>query len=180
MVKNKGKVFESDFKSSVPSYCLVHRLKDTAQSYNKSEETSFTWDNPCDFFLYDGESHLFYAIECKSTKYKSMSFQIDKKDKSNKMIKKHQIDSLTDFSEYNGVIAGLFLNFRDEENNCERCYFQNIKDFNNMIKKINKKSFNELDLLVDGNAIRIDGKKKRVYYSWDIDSFLKSMSKEYN
>ena len=45
-----------------------------------------------------------------------------------------------------------------------------------MIKKINKKSFNELDLLVDGNAIRIDGKKKRVYYSWDIDSFLKSMS----
>lgn len=175
MSKNSGKVFESDFKSSIPSYCLVHRLKDTAQSYNKSKETSFTWDNPCDFFLYDSETHLFYAIECKSTKYKSMNFQVDANDKSNKMIKKHQIDSLADFAEYNGVVSGFFLNFRDEKNNCERCYFQSITDFKNMISIINKKSFNELDLLTDGNVIKINGQKKRIHYKWDIDSFLKNM-----
>ena len=118
------------------------------------------------------KGHLF-AIECKSTKYKSMSFQIDKNDKSTKMIKYHQIDSLTDMSKYNGVRAGFILNFRDEVHNMERTYFQDIKDFNNMCKKINKQSFNEMDLILNG-AIKIEGIKKRVHYTWNIDEFLSS------
>lgn len=177
--KNVGKQFEKDFFSSVPSYCLLHRLKDSAQSYNNSANTRFTWDNPCDFFLYDSISHLFYPIECKSTKYKSISFQIDQNDKSSKMIKFHQIESLTDMSKYNGVIAGLILNFRDEKNNTERTYFQSIIDFNRMKKEINKTSFNELDLILY-NAIKINGEKKRVHYKWDIDEFLKNINKNVN
>ena len=38
MSKNSGKVFEDDFRKSVPDYCFLHRLKDTAQSYNKSKK----------------------------------------------------------------------------------------------------------------------------------------------
>lgn len=172
---NVGKQFEKDFSSSFPSYCYIHRLKDSAQSYNKNKQTSFTWDNECDFFIWDSKHRLFYAIECKTTKYKSMSVQLDKEDKSNKMIKYHQIESLTRISDFDGAIAGLFLNFRDKKNDTERTYFMNIIDFNKMMKTINKVSFNEIDILLN-HGIKINGKRKRVYFGWDLDSFLKSQS----
>lgn len=171
MSKNSGKIFEDDFRKSVPDYCFIHRLKDTAQSYNKSKKTKFTWNNPCDFFVFDSNISKLYALELKSTKYKSMSIQIDE-DEDSKMIKLHQIESLTDMSQYNGIIAGFIFNFRDEKNNMERTYFQNIIDFNNMLNKINKQSLNEMDLLLNG-AVKINGVKKRVHYTWNIDEFLR-------
>ena len=170
MSKNSGKVFEDDFRKSVPDYCFLHRLKDTAQSYNKSKKTRFTWDNPCDFFVYNSNTHILYALELKSTKYKSMSIQTDE-DSSSKMIKLHQIESLTNMSKYDGIVAGFIFNFRDEKNNMERTYFQNIIDFNNMHEKINKQSLNEMDLLLNG-AIKINGAKKRVHYTWDLNEIL--------
>lgn len=176
---NSGKQFEKDFFSSIPSYCYVHRLKDSAQSYNNSEFTRFTWDNECDFFIWDGNARIFYAVECKSTKYKSMSVQLNKEDKSSKMIKLHQIESLKKISEYDGAIAGFCFNFRDEKNDTERLYFMNIIDFNKMMKNINKASFNEIDICLH-NGVKILGNKKRVHFNWDIDSFLKFQSKSYN
>lgn len=180
MVKtiNSGKQFEKDFSSSIPSYCYVHRLRDTAQSYNKSKKTKFTWDNECDFFIWDSNAHLFYAIECKSTKYKSMSVQLDKEDESKKMVKLHQIESLTKISKYDGAIAGFFLNFRDEKNDTERTYFINITDFNKMMRTINKSSFNEMDIILN-HAIKISGKRKRVHFGWDLNVFFESQSNKY-
>lgn len=176
-MKNSGKLFESDFQKSAPSYCFVHRLKDSAQSYKKSKTTSFTWDNPCDFFLYDSKSHLLYPVECKTTKYKSMSVQLNKDDSKSSMVKHHQIESLREMSKYDGIVAGFFFNFRHfdgEENAFETTYFQGIEDFDSMMENIDKKSFNELDLLTN-NAIKVSGAKKRTRYLWDIDGFLKSM-----
>lgn len=173
---NSGKRFEDDFSKSVPQYCFIHRLRDSAQSYNNSKHTSFSWDNECDFFIWDSNKHLFYAIECKSTKFKSMSFQVDENDKSSKMIKYHQLQSLNDMSKYNGIIAGLLLNFRGENDDNQRTYFINIKDFNKMVSQINKVSFNEIDLIMHGNAIKISGTKKRTRYSWDVNTFLKNMN----
>lgn len=178
MVKNAGKQFEQDFTSSIPSYCLLHRLKDTAQSYNNSKSTRFAWENPCDFFLFDGKTRLFYTIECKSTKYKSMSFQVDENDKSSKMIKYHQIESLRNFSKHDYVVAGFLFNFRDEKNDVERTYFQLISDFDRMKENIDKVSLNEMDLLLH-NAIKIKGEKKRIHYRWNIDEFLENMNKKY-
>lgn len=169
---NHGKQFEKDFSKSIPDYCYVHRLKDAAQSYNRSKSTRFTWNNECDFFIFDSNSRTFYAIECKSTKYKSMSVQLNDDD-NEKMIKFHQIESLTKISKFNGAIAGFFLNFRDEANEIERTYFLNIVDFNNMMKKINKVSFNEMDIILN-NGVKIYGDKKRVHYNWDINKFLES------
>ena len=63
------------------------------------------------------------------------------------------------------------LNFRDEENDLQRTYFMNIKNFINMCGKIGKKSFNEIDLIMNG-AIKIIGEKKRKRYRWNIDKFL--------
>ena len=173
MSVNVGKQFEKDFSSSIPSYCYVHRLRDTAQSYNNSRNTKFTWDNECDYFIWDSNKQIFYAIECKTTKYKSMSVQLNEEDKSKKMIKHHQIESLTKISEFDGAKAGLFLNFRDDKNETERTYFMNIIDFNKMMKKINKVSLNEMDILLN-NGIKISGKKKRVHFKWNLDEFFKS------
>lgn len=173
MVKNYGKRFEEDFSSSVPEYCYIHRLRDSAQSYNQSKQTSFTWDNECDFFIWNSKKHIFYAIECKSTKYKSMSVQLNKEDKSSKMIKMHQIESLIKISQYDGAVAGFCLNFRDEKNDTERLYFINIIDFNKMMKEIDKSSFNEIDIILY-NGIKISGTKKRVRFNWNLDELFES------
>ena len=173
-MKNVGKIFEQTIKSSIPDYCLLIRLPDPPHSFTQRSDTRFSIKNPCDYICYDSKSKMIYFFELKTTAYKSMSFEdIDSKESQNKMIHAHQIEGLTKFSKYDGVCAGFFFNFRDEVNNMERTYFQNIIDFNKMCCSINKKSFNELDLIMN-NAIKIQGAKKRTRYTWDIDSFLKS------
>lgn len=109
----------------------------------------------------------------KTTKNNSFSFEdinIEEKQPS-KMIHKHQILALLDYAKYNNVKVGFLFNFRSEESVTEVTYYQNICDFVRMISEINKKSFNEKDLL-KYNPIEITGKKKRVNYVWDIDKFL--------
>ena len=103
-----------------------------------------------------------------------MSVQLDKEDKSSKMIKLHQIESLEKISKYGGTISGFMLNFHDENNDNQRTYFIDIRNFNEMVKQINKKSFNELDLLTIGKAIKIQGFKKRTRWGWNLDEFFKS------
>lgn len=179
-VKNSGKIFEQQFKASVPDYCLLHRLKDSAQAFNQSNLTSYTWNNPCDFFMFDSIAHILYCLELKSTKYKFMSFDDINSDtlqnKNRKMIHKHQILSLLKYAEYENVLAGFLFNFRDEENNMERTYYQNIIDFQDMCKNIGKASFNEMDLILH-KAIKINGRKKRINYVWDINGLLKLQHK---
>lgn len=160
------------FKESIPDYCLIIRLNDTAQSFQKSNFARFTPKNKCDFIVFNTKSQILYCLELKSTKYKSISFEdIYSNEEQNKMIHKHQIIALSDFSVYDNVVAGFVLNFRDEENNMERTYFQNIDDFLEMCKDINKKSFNELDLLTH-NAIKLEGERKRTNYVWFVNKMF--------
>lgn len=174
-MQNEGKIFEKCFKKSIPDYCLIQRLHDSPQAFKQSNLTNFTPKNPCDFLVFDTNVRVLYFLELKSTQYKSMSFEnIDSMEEQNKMIHKHQIIGLTKFAEYHGVKAGFILNFRDKANETERTYFQQIKDFNKMIKKINKQSFNEIDLILNG-AIKINGERKRTRFYWDLNSFFESM-----
>lgn len=168
---NTGKLFENQFRKSVPDYCFIYRLKDSAQSFKNNADTLFAWNNPCDFFVFDSHKHLFYALECKSTKSKSMSVQLNENEKSIKMLKYHQIKSLTEMTGYSGLTAGFILNFRDEVNNNERTYFIEISDFNCMMNQIGKSSFNEMDIILY-HAIKIEGIKKRIHYKWNMDKFL--------
>lgn len=174
---NSGKIFEDDFASSIDkSKNLLHRLKDTAQSYNNSEKTRYTWQNPCDYFLFNGK--MFFCFELKSTKSKSISYQRNKDDKSQRMIKWHQIEKLTEFSNYKNVLSGFFLNYRDEKNNVQRTYFLNIKDFNKIRLSSDKHSINEIDILLN-NAVKVNGHIKRIRWYWDIGGFLESQTIKY-
>lgn len=169
---NEGKKFELTFKNSVPDYCLVIRLNDSAQAFKKSNLARFTPKNKCDFVVFNSLSQILYCLELKSTKYKSISFEdIYSEENQEKMIHKHQILALKEFSEFKNVVAGFIFNFRDEVNKMERTYFQEIKDFLKMCKSINKKSFNELDLIA-GGAIKLEGIKKRTNYTWNVETIF--------
>lgn len=174
MVKNNGKVFEDAFRSSVDKdRCLLIRLNDQPQSFAKTAR--FSLKSPCDFILYDSSTNLLMPLELKTTKYKSISYEnIYEENPNNAMIHKHQLEGLLNFSKYEGVKPGLLLNFRTDD--IQRTYYISIQDFLSMCKKINKKSVNEIDLLSIGNAIKVDGVKKRTKYSWDINQLLDKLN----
>ena len=180
MSKNAGKVFEDDIKLSMPDYCLVTRLPDPAQSFGNRTGTRFSKKNPCDYLIFDSKNRMFLPWELKTTKSKSISFDdVNYDGKQSHTIHKHQIIGLTEYASYDNVVAGFLFCFRDEKNNCERCYFQHIKDFNSMVSQIDKKSFNEKDLMDIGNPIIVNGELKKVHYSWDIESLLNNIICKY-
>jgi hypothetical protein len=180
MSKNVGKIFEESIKNSMPDYTLLIRLNDSPQAFKQSKLTRFTPRTPFDYICFDTNSRTLYCLELKTTKFKSISFEdINNDEEENKMIHRHQIIGLTNYSIYNNVCSGFLFNFRDEKNNIERTYFQEINDFISMTNKINKKSFNELDLIVDGNAIKINGEKKRTRFQWNMDEFFKNMNERH-
>ena len=160
MPKSSGKKFESDYKKSVPDYCLLIRLNDSPAAFKKN--LKFTPNNPCDYIMFDSKHQLLFPVELKSTKYKSISLS---------MIRSNQIDGLTKFASYDNVFPCFIFNFRDEENHNDRCYCQHISDFNRMIAEIDKKSFNEIDLIMHG-AIKIDGTKAITRWAWDVDGLM--------
>ena len=87
---NKGKAFEKDFQEAAKNDELfVLRLHDTSLSWQHEKTSRFQPENPCDFLVY--ELPNLFAIECKSTCYKSLTIQRDIKDKTSKMIKAHQM-----------------------------------------------------------------------------------------
>lgn len=176
MSKSSGKIFEDDFRSSIDKdRCLLLRLNDQPQSYAKTAK--FSLKPPCDFILYDSITKLFVPIELKTTKYRSMSYEdINEDNPNNAMIHKHQLEKLLEFSNYNGVKSGLLLNFRTDETKIQRTYYISIQNFLDMCKKINKKSVNEIDLISVGNAIKINGVKKRSRYIWDINELLDKLN----
>lgn len=180
MSKNVGKNFESIIKSNAPDYFKVTRIPDPPQSFTKRSDTKFSKKNPYDFDAFDSIHRINYCLELKTTSNKYLTYHTceqDEKDKKIANIQWHQIDGLTKASEYDNVIAGFMFNFR-LDNGEQLLYFLNIKDFNKFRKNTNKKSLNIIDISLNG-GIKINGEKKRVNYSWDLDSFLNRQSELY-
>lgn len=165
---NKGKIFEQQFKLSVPDYCLLHRLNDPPQSFQKTAR--FSIQNPCDYMMFDTKHRLFLPIELKSTKSKSMPYS---------MVRENQIESLMKFSEYDYVVPGFLFNYRDDDAHFERCYFMHITDFSKMKNNTMKKSYNEIDIIMNG-AVKVDGSKARTRWTWAIDGLLEKIYDKYN
>lgn len=72
---NVGKVFESRIQKCVPDYAKIFRLPDSAQSFGKSRNLRFSRKNPFDYFMWDSSRHYLYALELKTVKGKSISFE---------------------------------------------------------------------------------------------------------
>lgn len=170
MAKNEGKKFEEDIKSSAQSQNLwILRLNDTSLSWCHEKQSRFTAENPYDFLVF--EKPNLFCLELKSTKYKSISIQTDF-DENGKMIKLHQINSLTQSSLKEGVFSGFIFNFRDEENiNNSSTYYLSIEKFNDFLTESGKKSINKLDV-IQYNGIKLDQKIKRTRFSYDVKKML--------
>lgn len=173
--RNTGKVFEAAIKDAVPDHCLLIRIPDPPQSFVRSSATKFSRQNPCDYLCYDSDTGLLHCWELKTTSGKSMGFETEDDDGKTKMIHRHQIRGLYEFSRHDGVKAGFIFNFRHFEDTpeyIETTYYMDVNDFMKMTASIDKRSFNEIDAVMHG-AKRIHGTKKRKRFSWDIDTFLK-------
>ena len=180
MVKNSGKNFESIIKSNAPDYLKVTRIPDPPQSFTQREDTAFSRKNPYDFECFDSKRRIQYCFELKSVSQKYVSYHTcekDEKDKKSAHIQWHQIEGLTNASEYDNVVAGFLLNFRLDSGE-QLLYFLNIKDFNKFRKNANKRSMNIMDISLNG-GIKINGEKLRKNYRWNLDEFLESQSKNY-
>ena len=169
---NKGKKFERNFRdSAIDQGVLIVRLNDTNLSFipGKEENSRFTADNPCDFILY--EKPNIYFLELKSTEYSSISIQRLPTGPKDKMIKAHQINSLTQFSLCDGAICGFIFNFREKDSYEETTYFLNIKDFNTFLCESDKKSINKLDIVQYGGIV-LKQVLKRTQYTYNVKDFI--------
>ena len=172
MSKHVGKQFEADFASSVPRRAYFQRLKDPAQSFGGGGgNTRFSLPNPYDCLMY-AHPNLF-VLEMKTT---AGTISFWKKDFENDILKhtynirKNQIKSLHEASKYHGVIAGLVLNFRNEN----LTYFLEINKFLELTDSIDKKSINQTDVSLCG--ILIPQKKMKVHYKYDVAHLINEVA----
>ena len=130
-MKNEGKIFEDDFKKSVPEGVYCKKLHDSANGFDiENSKQRFALQSPYDFLLCkDGQM---YAYELKTAKGSSFSF----KGKSPN-IKMRQIDELI-LAKRSGAKTGLILNFREKE----QTYVLDPDDFKAFTESTTKSSIN--------------------------------------
>lgn len=156
-MNNPGKIFEEDFKKSVPEEMLLLRQKD-AGGWGKSSSTRFTISNICDFVLFTG--HRLFMLELKSFKGKSFSIT---------NVRENQTKGLTHCSGKQGVKSGFILNFRDYN----RTFFLSIEEFNQFIRENTRKSI-PLEHCEEF-CIELRAKRKVTRYRYDITEFIRSV-----
>lgn len=175
--KNEGKLFEEDVQQSCKEQDIFfYRIKDVNPMFLKPNTR--VSKNDYDSFVYK-KPNLF-PIEFKSTKSKSISYD-------DKIIKKHQIQALSDAVKYEGLIAGFIFNFRESDN---FTVFVHINDFlhikylsENQIKdhtyksKLNKSSIG-IDICKEV-GIEVKHMKKKVRNRYYIKSLLDELIKKY-
>lgn len=171
MARSVGKQFEDNFKASVPKHMLSYRPPDSAQGFDigTSNKLRFSRHSPCDLMVFDGTRNLFLTLELK-TFQGSCSFERDKNEKG--IIHYYQIEKLKEFANYKRVISGFVLDFRS----ADHTYFLNINDWDNLISHIEKKSFNEQDLLEYASPILIEKEKLKVNYRYDVELLLSKLN----
>lgn len=167
---NQGKIFEQQLRKSTPAYALLYRLPDPAQSFGGSSKLRFSAKNPFDFLLWDSRKHILYALELKTVAGKSISFERSKGESGE--IHFYQIDGLKKWNEYDGIVCGFIIEFRE----LSKTVFIEIEEFNRLLNVVSKKSFNYDDLEKNDISFTVISQTKaRTRYTYDIDGFLTSM-----
>ena len=158
MAENRGKAFENIIKKAFEKIdgVSIDRLHDQMTGYK------VTSANICDFIVY--KKPYEYYIECKSVHGNTLPF-------SN--ITQNQWNGLLEKSKIEGVFAGVICWWIDKDvtafisiEELEECKRNNYKSI-----RYSHLPFNE------DNFIDIVGKKKRVFYDYDMDYFFHDMEK---
>lgn len=166
-MKNVGKVFEQDFIKSAPEYVGIIRLPDAAQSFYRSSNLRFSHKNPYDYILWNPKVLTLYALELKTVKGKSISFERTKSEHGE--IHYHQIIGLQNFEKIGECVCGFIIEFRE----LATTIFLPISEFTRLMNETPKKSFNFNDLSTYNiQYITIGQKMLKTHYRYDIDTFL--------
>ena len=157
MSQNRGKDFEKVIKEAfekVPDVSVV-RLHDQTTGFLGSS-------NHCDFIVY--KKPYEYHIECKSVHGNTFPL-------SN--ITDNQSKGLLEKSKIQGVIAGLIIWWVDKDvtkfvsiqelNECKQCGWKSIR-------------FDHSPIFLF-STVDIQGKKKRVFFEYDMSKFFEEVSK---
>ena len=151
-MKNLGKKFEDVIKQSfekVPNLS-IDRLRDSPRKLKNV-------DNPSDFIVYK-KPHQVY-VECKSHKGNTFPFSC---------IREEQWKGLYDKTSIYGVKAGAIIWFIDHDITIW-VDIEMLIAWRSEHKSINIKDLEQLDY------IKIDGKKKRVYFDYDMTKFMEEL-----
>lgn len=129
---NPGKLFEQDFKASVPEDWYFYRLRDSSGAWGGSEVTRFTPSNDFDCILYN--SGTLWCLELKSVAGASIRFDA---------LRPKQLRGLLDAANVDGVRAGVVVNLRGRG----VTWYVPIWTWEWAEQVLDKKSFNLTDLL---------------------------------
>lgn len=145
---NIGKTFEQEFKECVPPDYYLYRLKDDTSGF-------YGVSNPCDYILF--RSPYLFMVELKTHKGKSIPIA---------KIRPNQIQGMEKATHYEGVYGGFLINFRE----LEETYYITVQDVIQFTQAEERKSI-PVEWCRD-HGVKIEQKKKRVRYSYDLESWL--------
>ena len=167
---NVGKKFENDFKKSIPDNILLFRLPDAAQAFGGGN-LRFSRKNPFDYLLFNSDRGILFALELKTVKNKTISFERSYSDHGD--IHYHQIVGLNMYKDFDNVTCGFIIEFRK----IELTIFLNINEFNRLLDIIPKKSFNVNDLSkYEIKYTVIPQRLVRTRYRYDINNIIDDVS----
>lgn len=168
---NTGKMFENDIKRSIPDHVLLYRIPDSAQSFGGGNKLRFSRKNPFDFLMWDSTHHTLFALEMKTVSGKSITFERSKEDHGEIHI--HQIEGLSEWDQYDGIVCGLVIEFRE----IETTIFIRISDFKSLMNEIKKKSFSKKDLdFLHIPYLVIPQSLIKTRYKYDIGKFIQDVN----
>jgi len=179
MAVNRGKQFESKIREAFEKVdgVSIDRLHDQTNGYLGSS-------NICDFIVY--RKPFEYYFECKSVHGNTLSIHsIPKADKHGVLhgfygnITDTQWEGLLEKSKIVGVTAGVICWWVDKD----VTMFLSI----HLLKYLYDSGFKSIpynlieqaptiDLYLNRSAIEISGKKKRVFFEYDVEQFLKEVT----
>lgn len=162
MLMNTGKVFEQNFKKSVPRDFYFLRLKDPAVGWTGGN-SKYSPNNPFDCLIYTGTGlHCIELKSCaKSITFWREDFEHDGK-KHTFEIKKHQINGLCEAAIFEHVYPSIVINFRE----AGETWCIPIATFVTFTGGLNKKSINHEDASIMG--YRVPSHVLRVNERYDI------------
>ena len=163
MAVNRGKQFENIIRESFEKVkdIVIVRLHDQTNGFAGSK-------NPCDFIVY--KKPVFMAIECKSVRGNTLPF-------SN--ITDFQWTHLSAMGKTKGVVAGVICWWVDKDTTM----FIDIR----LLQELKNRSYKSIDYCASFALEDIDnlgsmwtwvtGKKKRVFFDYDMNQFLEEVSR---
>ena len=160
-MKNPGKIFEDDFKASVPDDVYYLRLNDSSIGFDvENSSQRFALKSPYDIILC--KRGQMYSMELKSCAGYSFSFY-----GKSANIKIRQVENLIK-AKRAGSISYLILNFRKYE----KTYAIDPDEFINFTKNTTKKSINLEDVKRFNSVREIPQRIKVTRYRYDLESIL--------